>query len=361
MKLEINEEKLFFQPTQILEFENSVILKRGINQLQIEGEMAFEIIKVVATLASEDGCTEDYILDYLGGYDNESIISIINELKEKGFLITDPDAFEYDIDNDEYRQKIFYENLNVGKDYVDALKQKKIGIIGINSVSRQIVKSLIESQVYNYQLVDNKLFRNMNFFSDSGQLHLDIWDNELHNIIGYEDWVDSLENSGLDILICTSDFGGMQLMRDFNKFCVENAIMFLPVVLQDFKGYVGPLVVPGETACFECLLSRQNSIMPNYHVKRTTECSAPEGQRVVGFHPAMSSILGDIAVMELVKFFTKTLQSWNVGALIEVNLLKTEMKSRKVLKIPRCPVCSEMNKISRVTIYNSTFNPTNDD
>ena len=361
MKLELNEERLFFQPAQIIEFENSVILKRGINQLQIEGEMAFEMIKVIVTLASGDGCTEDYILEYLGGHDNESISLIINELKEKGFLITDPDAFKYDIDNDEHRQNIFYENLNVGRDHVDALQQKRIGIIGINSVSRQIVKSLAASRICNYQLVDNKLFRNMNFFSDNGQLHLDIWDSELHHIIDYDDWVDSLEDSELDILICTSDFGGMQLMRDFNKFCVENNILFMPVILQDFKGYVGPLVVPGETACFECLLSRQNSIMPNYVAKRTTECSAYEGQRVVGFHPAMASILGDIAVMELVKFFTRTLQLWNVGALIEVNMLKTEMKSRKVLKVPRCPVCSEMNKISKVTIYNSTFNPTNDD
>jgi len=359
MKLEINGENLYFQSTQIIEFENSVILKRGINQLQIAGEMAFETIKVISTLASGDGCTEDYLLDYLGGYNDESIITIINELKTKGFLITDVDAFKYNIDNDEYQQKIFYENLNVGREYIDALKQKKVAVIGINSVSRQIVKSLTESQIMNYQLVDNKLFRNVNFFSDNGQLRLDVWNNELQNITSYDDWVDSLENSGLDILICTSDFGGMQLMRDFNKFCVDNNIMFLPVVLQDFKGFVGPLVVPGETACFECLLNRQNSIMPNFTVKRTTECSAFEGQRVVGFHPTMSSILGDIAVMELIKFFTKTLQSWNAGALIEVNLLKTEMKSRKVLKIPRCSVCSEMNTISKVTVYNSTFNPTN--
>ena len=72
-------------------------------------------------------------------------------------------------------------------------------------------------------------------------------------------------------------------------------------------------------------------------------------QTVVGFHPSMASILGNIAAMELTKFYSQAMPLWNVGKLIEVNLLATRMIPRKVLKLPRCPVCGPLQTHSAIT------------
>jgi molybdopterin-synthase adenylyltransferase len=42
----------------------------------------------------------------------------------------------------------------------------------------------------------------------------------------------------------------MQFMRKWNDFCVRNDHAFLPIVLRDLIGYVGPLVIPHKTACY---------------------------------------------------------------------------------------------------------------
>ncbi|MFB3146853.1 MAG: hypothetical protein ACE1ZO_06975, partial [Nitrospirales bacterium] len=67
------------------------------------------------------------------------------------------------------------------------------------------------------------------------------------------------------------------------------------------------------------------------------------------FHPSMASILGDIAAMEMTKFYSQSMPLWNVGKLIEVNLLATRMTPRKVLKLPRCPVCSPLQTQAAIT------------
>ncbi len=360
MKLDINEDKFIFQPTQIIEVENNIVLKRGINQLIISGELAVDVINTISTLASEDGATKNEILEYFGA-DAEQISEVLNQLIEKGFLINIEQKNNYDFGITENRLDIYYESIGSTKKDVESLLEKKIAIIGVNTISRQLARTLNESGVTNYQIVDNTMFRNISLFNQRGEMEIDKWGSDLKIPVKYTQWVDSLAEESIDLLVCTSDFGGMQMMRDFNSFCVENNILFLPIILQDFKGYIGPLVMPGETACFECLLSRQNSILTDFEVKRTIELSAHQGQDVIGFHPAMSSVLGNIAAMEIVKFFTKALQTWNLGYLIEVNLLKTETKTRKILKIPRCPVCSEMNHLSKITVSVSTFTPTNEE
>ena len=69
----------------------------------------------------------------------------------------------------------------------------------------------------------------------------------------------------------------------------------------------------------------------------------------------MASILGDIAAIELSKFYGIRMPLWRVGTLIEVNLVAMRLNARKVLKIPRCSVCSILNTRSSVGISTSSF------
>jgi thiazole/oxazole-forming peptide maturase SagC family component len=154
--------------------------------------------------------------------------------------------------------------------------------------------------------------------------------------------MEALDPESFDCLVATSDFGGMHLLRSWNEFCVLHRRTFLPVLLQDMIGYVGPLVIPGETACFECFRLRRNTHLPDPQSRQLIEAVAFEGQRTAGFLPPMASLLGDVAAIELLKLMTLAPPLWRVGTVIEVNLMAPDMSARGVLKLPRCPVCTPL-------------------
>ena len=68
----------------------------------------------------------------------------------------------------------------------------------------------------------------------------------------------------------------------------------------------------------------------------------------------MASILADIAAVEIVKYFTG-LPQMRAGHLIEVNLLAGKMDSAKVLKVPRCAVCSPVRSTPTPALRLSTL------
>jgi len=46
-----------------------------------------------------------------------------------------------------------------------------------------------------------------------------------------------------------------------------------------------------------------------------------------------------------------------VGTLLEVNLLRPELRARKVLKVPRCSVCSPLTRQSTISLERFSFLP----
>jgi thiazole/oxazole-forming peptide maturase SagC family component len=124
-------------------------------------------------------------------------------------------------------------------------------------------------------------------------------------------------------------------------------------------GYIGPYIIPGETACYECLRARQNSHLANSEQERAFELVAFESQDVVGFHPAMPGAVAHVAAMELIKLFSHTLPFRNVASLIEFNLLVPRLTNRKVLRIPTCAVCRTLQMHAATSVDTNEAMPGN--
>jgi bacteriocin biosynthesis cyclodehydratase domain-containing protein len=239
---------------------------------------------------------------------------------------------------------------------VENLNARRIAVMGVNTISRQLASSLRGAGVHNLEVVDFHGLRNLRLFDDSGGLKPEEWPAWIVPPLGYDDWAEGLDTQDLACLVATSDFGGGHLLRSFNEFCVARGCHFLPVVLDRMIGFVGPLVIPGETACFECLRGRENAGMDDPEARRAVEFAASQRQAVNGFHPTMTAILGEIATLELVKLYSGVMPR-SVGRLIEANMLAVEMRARKVLKLPRCSVCSPVNWRSSTHLDKSAFRP----
>jgi ribosomal protein S12 methylthiotransferase accessory factor len=120
---------------------------------------------------------------------------------------------------------------------------------------------------------------------------------------------------------------------------VANRLPFYPVALRNLVGQIGPYVVPGETACYECLRARQNAHIASPSAHRAAELVAFDAQDLVSYHPAMPGAIAHVAAMQLVKVFGRILAFSPRASFIELNLLVPRLVTRKVLRIPSCSVC----------------------
>ena len=343
--------KLKAKAVQIIETGDGVILKRGCTEFKVAGEGAAEALKRILAVAGNGGATSEEIRELFEPETVPVIEQLSEQLLDRRLLA--PCEGEVSLESPESHFDIFYWHFGEKTARVtERLNRRTLVILGVNCISRQLVASLAASEVESFQVLDHPRLRNLRLFDEAGKLKADQWPASLK---APQDWTDSLGPQSFDCLIATSDFGGQEAMLEWNALCVKENRHFLPVVLQDLIGYVGPLVIPGETACLECLRTRQNSQTKDYQSRRLTEDAAFEGQGAIGFHPSMASIIGNIAAFELIKFYSDVLPFSKVGTLIEVNLLATEMKARKVLKIPRCPTCSPLRTRPSTTPYKPNF------
>jgi thiazole/oxazole-forming peptide maturase SagC family component len=255
----------------------------------------------------------------------------------------------------ESEQEIFYWHFGEQPQLVlDRLNSPRVILLGVNNISHQLAASLHSSGFKNCQVVDYPLLRNLRWFED-GRLKAEEWSSSLEYPVDYQKWVSDAGLHAVDCMVPTCDFGGIQTLREWNSVWLKSKQIFMPVFLQDFVGHIGPIVIPGETACLECLRARWNSNTEDPETQQTLDDAALDGQLVTGFHPLMASTLGQIAAFELVRFYSGLSALSRVGTLIEVNLLATKLNVRKVLKIPRCYACSSLNMTASTTPLKNVF------
>jgi molybdopterin-synthase adenylyltransferase len=359
VELKLEAQKLLALPVQIIALEDGVLLKRGALETFIAGERAGEVLALILELAGNAGATRDELLAAFAAPDRPAVDGVIDSLLERKILKSKTEGEEEEgLAAAESSLDLFYWSFGQqSRDAVARMNQRKLSILGVNQISRQLAQALAATGVESVSVIDYPLLRNLRLFHEDGSLRADLWN--LPAPVEYQAWADGLDRGMIDCLIATADFGGLHWMRQWNEVCVRHGIHFLPVVLQNLIGYVGPLVIPGETACFECVRGRQNSHFENPTSYRAAELAAFEGQAIAGFHPSMASVLGDIATIELTKFYGGGLPMRRTGTLIEVNLLQPAITTHRVLKLPRCPVCSPLLSRAAATARKSTFLPGN--
>jgi bacteriocin biosynthesis cyclodehydratase domain-containing protein len=234
----------------------------------------------------------------------------------------------------------------------ESLRLVSINVLGVNAVSQRLVESLIQVGA-RLQVVDHPGFRNVRFFDEGEHLIPELW--RLPDPEPYEAWHASSMDVPSSCLVICSDFGGLQRLADWNALAYQRGWHFLPAVLQNAVGLVGPLVIPGETACFQCLLTREEANSAAVAIRRATEVFAFEGQLIAAYHPSMASAVGDVAAVELTKHYAYGWTSAAINNTIEVNLLAAATRTRPILKAPKCPVCSPLNARARFAALRDVF------
>jgi bacteriocin biosynthesis cyclodehydratase domain-containing protein len=343
------DQKLKSVPVQFIKTDNGVILKRGCTEVKIGGEGTDRVLRILFAATSSTGSTKKELLNLFSPSSHELVARLIDELVRRRLLTHDKGR---DVGKEESGLDLFYWHFGVTSEDVNrTLNERNLVICGVNTISGQLATSLYYAGCQNVRVLDDPRLRNLRLYDNSGRLRSSAWPGFLPLPESYETTADP---ASIDCLITTSDFGSAPALAEWNKFCIENNRCYLPVFIKNLIGYIGPLVIPGETACFQCLYARQNANLENPDSHLVVDSAVFDSQHVLAFHPSIATIVAEVAMFELMKFYSRAMDSY-AGSLIEVNLLALRLRARRVLKIPRCHVCSPLTKASSTTATHSYF------
>jgi hypothetical protein len=240
---------------QFIETEHFVILKRGCTELRIDGKGAAETIGRIFLYATGNNMTCQNICEQFPLPLREAVRSMIAQLVSKKILVAE-DGNCLQKDDLETSLDIFYWHFGeTAESAKRKLNEVFIDIIGVNAITKQLVTSFLEGGFTNFQVIDFPLLRNLRLFDNEGRLISAQW--PVPSIpLSYNQWEKRLGEKPPHCLVASSDFGSQTLLGQWNRFCIERNYHFFPIALKNLVGFLGPMVIPGETACYACLLAR---------------------------------------------------------------------------------------------------------
>lgn len=111
--------------------------------------------------------------------------------------------------------------------------------------------------------------------------------------------------------------------------------------------FVGPIFVPGETACYECCLLRRES---NAKFAKEPYISAAHATRFPQA-PFTASMIATVAAYSIYQHLVAD-SPWPVGRIHSLEFRwDLGIEAHNVLRVPRCPVCSAVARASNPSIW----------
>ncbi len=333
-------------PFQVIDFPEGVILKRGFEKIVVNGSGALQKVLIILSFTSGRTASLEEICNQFAVPDRDGVEALIKDLLERSFLIH---ADQNLVGSNGNQFDIFLEQFKLSqKNLVEKLSALKIFIVGYNSLSLTILNCLNDLGVDCISIVDEPTLRNYKYFDADGNVIKPLNDESNKQIISLDEFVSKNKENSTEFLISCSEFGGQALLLKWNTYCVENHIDFMPVYLQDMIGYTS-LMIPGETACLQCLRTRQNSHLRDLDIRDLIETNATNAQSVTAIHPAAMSILANTAFFEITHYYGR-MPFPRPGKLIRTDVIASETEGKKILKVPRCKTCSSINRKAEVQI-----------
>jgi ribosomal protein S12 methylthiotransferase accessory factor len=145
-----------------------------------------------------------------------------------------------------------------------------------------------------------------------------------------------------DLLITGLNGDDLYLLRRIAQFAQREKITTLHGHLDGFEAWVGPAVVPGETACWNCFRLRRlgaADFVQTAHELDASLSASPGETRARSFLAPMAGLTGQSMAMEAIKLLTKYTDSILPGRFLVQNLVSGESAHHKLLRMPWCDVC----------------------
>lgn len=147
------------------------------------------------------------------------------------------------------------------------------------------------------------------------------------------DWLED-EIGRADCVLLTTDRPAPELHRTVNEAAHETETRWLSGRIRGFQGFVGPTVVPGETACDECFRTRY---LANLDERASYLAFERAGGAVETLAP-FSRVLAGYLALDLLQLLVNG-TGLTAGRVLQFDFFEMSVESNAVLKLPRCRTC----------------------
>lgn len=145
----------------------------------------------------------------------------------------------------------------------------------------------------------------------------------------------------LSLIVACSDYENHGVFRDRNRDAVGAGRAILFACLAEAGIRIGPLVVPRESACFECFHHRLRANLAfREEFDAFIEHNAFLDEAGIDSKAGIYARVGSgFVCTQILHFLLGTTQHCMVDKLVEVSPMTSELFSSQLLKLPRCGVC----------------------
>lgn len=122
----------------------------------------------------------------------------------------------------------------------------------------------------------------------------------------------------------------------------QRKLRYLIAQIDGLSAILGPVVIPGQTACWECLRSRRLANQPSFSENALLQSqllSKNSTQRRRLSPPGAVAILTGLILGETIKLLTNYTPSHLVGRQLEFNLITHATEIHDLIRLPWCSVC----------------------
>jgi len=230
------------------------------------------------------------------------------------------------------------------------MAQSRVAVLGVGSIGSLLLGSLAESGVGQLVAVDFEEERSVKA------------KNELRRqeYTSRNPWTRYREITLLDrsprliaelakesqVVVLTLDQQNLDLMERVNEACIQTSTVWLPVGIRAWEGYIGPTVLPRQTACYKCYDLRMKANLTHYEAYLVYERHLRAGNKpcLFGSLAEFGRIVADIAAIEITKLLTNFSPPTTPGRIFTIDFLSLAAEFHDVLKLPRCPACGEPSR-----------------
>jgi bacteriocin biosynthesis cyclodehydratase domain-containing protein len=233
-----------------------------------------------------------------------------------------------------------YRGLAGGKP-IDGLREATVGLIGMGQIGTQIATQLTELGVGGVLALDaggGKANGRSRLAPLNGEVDTVAWrsgsaDSDPDAVTGMIDEA--------DLVVLALEGFRPALLHQVNRAAVAAGRPWLPVYADGSEMIVGPLVVPGESACYnEHEIQHESSrVLRREYLLYSEEQAGHKAGDLPTLLPPFAAIAASWAVVALLPFLADG-SSFLVGRAIRIDFERLEVTQELVLRLPRCPVCS---------------------
>lgn len=322
---------------------------RGLPEpLILRGQVAEAVVHYLLTASDGTRDLRDLVAQRPPMIDDHVVLRIIWLFHSKGVVIHPSGNGDAELAEPERRQRLFWgRNLSVTRAHISAddvqaqLETARVVMVAGGLFGAATVDVIQRSGIANLQTVlwqdDPTLFDGV--VTSPGSLTVP----ERTDLVGLSEAVESLLVEA-NLLVSATVNASTQLDVSLNSLALDKRVPYLRGALVEDRLDIGPLVLPYESACVECMLAREASVQETpieeelYQRWRAVPQVAtpipPVGEPLYAAAAGAGLMTG-----EIIRVLTGLRPVAVVNAVRTMSIATGETTVNRMLRVPRCPRC----------------------